>query len=338
MLQPMLQPMLQSIGGNAFLILSVLVFVAVVLLLEGFFMMWKSYRGPQARKITKRLQALSASLDKTKQTQLLKQRMLSEIPVLERILLSLPRARRLDKFILQAGLDWSVSKLLLSCLASGVAGCLMMTLLVHQSILPAAAVGIALAALPSLYVRHKRSRRLTRIEQQLPDVLDLITRALRSGHAFSSGLQMVGEEMPEPIASEFRIVHDEVNFGVSLQQALTNLSERVPITDLRYFVVAVLIQRDSGGNLTDVLGNLSRLIRERLKLLSRVKVLSSEGRLSAWVLGLMPFALGAAMSFLNPDFMAPLWHDPIGIAIIKYMLVLMVLGVLVLRKIVRIRV
>jgi len=338
MLQPMLQPMLQSIGGNAFLILSVLVFVAVVLLLEGFFMMWKSYRGPQARKITKRLQALSASLDKTKQTQLLKQRMLSEIPVFERILLSLPRARRLDKFILQAGLDWSVSKLLLSCLASGVAGCLMMTLLVHQSILPAAAVGIALAALPSLYVRHKRSRRLTRIEQQLPDVLDLITRALRSGHAFSSGLQMVGEEMPEPIASEFRIVHDEVNFGVSLQQALTNLSERVPITDLRYFVVAVLIQRDSGGNLTDVLGNLSRLIRERLKLLSRVKVLSSEGRLSAWVLGLMPFALGAAMSFLNPDFMAPLWHDPIGIAIIKYMLVLMVLGVLVLRKIVRIRV
>ncbi|HWW07255.1 type II secretion system F family protein [Collimonas sp.] len=330
--------MLQSIGGNAFLILSVLVFVAVVLLLEGFFMMWKSYRGPQARKITKRLQALSASLDKTKQTQLLKQRMLSEIPVFERILLSLPRARRLDKFILQAGLDWSVSKLLLSCLASGVAGCLMMTLLVHQSILPAAAVGIALAALPSLYVRHKRSRRLTRIEQQLPDVLDLITRALRSGHAFSSGLQMVGEEMPEPIASEFRIVHDEVNFGVSLQQALTNLSERVPITDLRYFVVAVLIQRDSGGNLTDVLGNLSRLIRERLKLLSRVKVLSSEGRLSAWVLGLMPFALGAAMSFLNPDFMAPLWHDPIGIAIIKYMLVLMVLGVLVLRKIVRIRV
>ena len=128
----MLQPMLQSIGGNAFLILSVLVFVAVVLLLEGFFMMWKSYRGPQARKITKRLQALSASLDKTKQSKLLKQRMLSEIPVFERILLSLPRARRLDKFILQAGLDWSVSKLLLTCLALGVAGCLMMIFLLHQ--------------------------------------------------------------------------------------------------------------------------------------------------------------------------------------------------------------
>ncbi|SFH93203.1 tight adherence protein B [Collimonas sp. OK307] len=330
--------MLQSLGGNVFLIIAVLVFVAVVVFLEGFYMMWKSYRGPQAKKIAKRLQALSASLDQTKQSQLLKQRMLSEIPVFERILLNLPRARSLDKFILQAGLDWTVSKLLLSCLALGVAGCLTMTSLIHQTILLGAPVGIALAALPLLYVRYKRSRRLTRIEQQLPEALDLVTRALRSGHAFSSGLQMIGDEMAEPIAGEFRIVHDEVNFGVSMQQALTNLSQRVPITDLRYFVVAVLIQRDSGGNLTEVLGNLSRLIRERLKLFSKIRVLSSEGRLSAWILGVMPFALGGVMSLLNPDFMAPLWHDPLGIAIIKYMLILMVVGILVLRKIVRIRV
>ena len=330
--------MLQSIGGNAFLIIAVLVFVAVVLLLEGFYMMWKSYKGPEAKKIAKRLQALSASLDKTKQSQLLKQRMLSEIPVFERILLNLPRAHRLDRFILQAGLGWSVSRLLLSCLALGVAGCLMMTLLIRQSVTLGALVGIALAALPLLYVRYKRSRRLTKIEQQLPETLDLVTRALRSGHAFSSGLQMVGDEMAEPIAGEFRIVHDEVNFGVSMQQALTNLSERVPITDLRYFVVAVLIQRDSGGNLTEVLGNLSHLIRERLKLFSKIRVLSSEGRLSAWILGVMPFALGAIMSLLNPDFMAPLWHDPIGVGIIKYMLILMVIGVLVLRKIIKIRV
>lgn len=330
--------MSQLIGGNTFLIFSVLVFVAVALLVESLLMMWKSYKGPEAKKITQRLRALSASLDKTKQSQLLKQRMLSEIPLFERILLNLPRARRLDRFIVQAGLDWTVSKLFLTCLALGVAGCMLMTLLAHQSILLGAALGIALAALPLLYIRYRRSRRLTRIEQQLPEALDLVTRALRSGHAFSSGLQMIGDEMAEPIASEFRIVHDEINFGVSMQQALTNLSERIPITDLRYFVVAVLIQRDSGGNLTEVLGNLSRLIRERLKLLSKVKVLSSEGRLSAWILGLMPFALGAAMNLLNPDFMAPLWHDPIGVAIIKYMLILMVLGVLVIRKIIRIRV
>ena len=144
--------------------------------------------------------------------------------------------------------------------------------------------------------------------------------------------------MAEPIAGEFRIVHDEVNFGVALQQALTNLSERVPLTDLRYFIVSVLIQRESGGNLTEVLGNLSRLIRERLKLMAKVKVLSSEGRLSAWILGIMPFALAGVMYLLNPEFMAPLWTDPIGLSIIKYMLILMAFGVLILGKIIKIRV
>src|SRR5690606_23421712 len=119
---------------------------------------------------------------------------------------------------------------------------------------------------------------------------------------------------------EFRIVHDEVNFGVSLQNALMNLCERVPITDVRYFVVSVLIQRESGGNLTEILGNLSHLIRDRLKLLARVRVLSSEGRLSAWILGVMPFALGAVMNMVNPEFMSPLWTDPIGITIMQYTL------------------
>ncbi|WP_211462715.1 type II secretion system F family protein [Collimonas silvisoli] len=330
--------MLQSIGGNAFLIITVLVFVAVVLLLEGLYMMWQSYRGPEARKIANRLRGLSASLDKTRQSQLLKQRMLSEIPGFERLLLSLPRVQRLDKFILQAGLDWTVSKLLLSCAALGFITCTIITLLLYQSILMGLMIGVAAAALPLLYVQKKRNRRLTKVEQQLPEALDLVTRALRSGHAFSSGLQMIGEEMAEPIASEFRIVHDEVNFGVSLQQALTNLCERVPITDMRYFVVAVLIQRDSGGDLTEVLINLSRLIRERLKLLSKIRVLSSEGRLSAWILGVMPFALGAAMFLLNPDFMGPLWKDPIGIAIMKYTLILMAIGILILRKMIKIRV
>jgi tight adherence protein B len=144
--------------------------------------------------------------------------------------------------------------------------------------------------------------------------------------------------LPEPIAGEFRAVHDEVNFGVSLQDALANFSERVPLTDVRYFVVAVLIQRESGGNLTEILGNLSRLIRERLKLLARVRVLSSEGRLSAWILGIMPFALAGVINLVNPQFMSPLWTDPMGIAIVKYMLLLMALGVIVLRKITHIRV
>ena len=330
--------MLQNIGGNAFLVMSVLVFIAVLLLLEGGYLLWKTYKGPEAQKIEGRIRAISASLDNSQQTQLLKQRMLSGVPLLERLLMGMSRAHRLNRFIQQSGLGWSVSKLLLSCLALGAMALMLMLYAAHQSLLLSVVVGAMFAAVPFFYVSHQRGKRLRKFETQLPDALDLITRALRAGHAFPSALQMVGDEMAEPVAGEFRIVHDEVNFGIELQQALTNLSVRVPLTDLRYFIVSVLIQRESGGNLTEVLSNLSRLIRERLKLMSKVRVLSSEGRLSAWILGIMPFALAGVMALMNPEFMTPLWNDPIGISIIKYMLILMAFGVLILRIIIKIRV
>lgn len=330
--------MAEHIGSNGFLVVAILVFVTVLLLLEGLYLVWRNYKGPEALKIEERLRALSASAETSAHAQLVKERMLSDVPALERLLLSFPRAHSLDRFILQAGLAWTVSRLLLSCAVIAVFVFVAMIVHLHQAPLLAAAAGALLGMLPLLYVQYKRSRRLARLQEQLPEALDLVTRALRAGHSFASGLQMIGEEMAEPIANEFRIVADEVNFGVSLQQALTNLSERVPLTDLRYFVVAVMIQRDSGGNLTEVLGNLSRLIRERLKLLAKVRVLSSEGRLSGLILVAMPFALAAIMNLMNPKFMSVLWTDPIGIAIVKYMLGIMFIGVLIMRKITRIRV
>ena len=330
--------MLQTFGGNAFLIILVLVFIAVLLLLEGMYLFWKSYQGPEAKKIQQRLRGLSASLDNSQHSRILKQRLLSEVPVVQRFLLNISKAQRLDRYILQAGLDWSVSKLLLSCVALGAIVCMLMLYVAHQPLFLSGLIGLIFATMPLLYVSRRRSMRLGRFERQLPEALDLITRALRSGHSFSSALQMVGEEMVQPIAGEFSIVHDEVNFGVTLHQALINLSERIPLTDLRYFIVSVLIQRESGGNLTEVLSNLSRLIRERLKLFAKVRVLSSEGRLSAWILGIMPFALAGVMYIFNPEFMAPLWTDPIGISIIKYMLALMIFGALILVKIIKIRV
>ena len=327
-----------SLAGHDFLVVAVLVFIALMLLLEGLYLMWRSQRGPQARKFHSRLQVLTAVRDTTPETQLLKQRLLSDLPPLQRRLKSLPRMRGVDRFILQSDIGWSLSRLLLTCIVAAAVGWIVTVSIAHQSHLLGALAGIVLGALPILYVSHKREKRLRKIEAQLPDALDLMTRALRAGHAFSSGLKMAGEEMPEPIAAELRTVHDEVNFGVSLQQALTHLSDRVPITDLRYFVVAVLIQRDSGGNLTEVLGNLSHLIRERAKLMAKVKVLSAEGRLSAWVLAIMPFGLAGLLNVMNPAFMSKLWTDPIGITMIKYLLVMMAMGILVLRRIVRIRV
>ena len=323
---------------NPALVILLLVLLAVLLMGMASYMIWQSLQGPQARKMARRLQALTVSLDRSPQTVLLKERLLSQVPLLQRWLTHLPRVHWLDHFILQAGLRWTVGWVLLSCLTLGLGGAVLLLMLWPQPptlVLPAA---LLCALLPWLYVARQRARRMAQLERQLPEALDLMARALKSGHAFLSALQMVGEEMPEPLAGEFRLVHDEVNFGVSLQQALTHLAERVPLTDLRYFVVAVLIQRDTGGNLTEVLGKLSRLIRERLKLLAKVRVLSSEARMSAWVLGLMPFALGALMSLFNPRFMAPLWTDPMGLTILKSLLLMMALGVFMLQKIVRIRV
>jgi tight adherence protein B len=329
--------MLPSIFGNSYLVMLVLVFVAVILLLESVYVAWRTHRGPAAMKMKSRLQALSATRDRSAQTLLLRQRMLSELPPMERFLQSLPRLRQIDRTILQSGLGWNVSSVLLASLVLFIAGWTVMIMGFRQPMLMGAVVGVLLGATPLLYVHYRRKKRLEKFERQLPEALDLITRALRAGHAFSAALKMAGEEMMEPMAGELSIVHDEVNFGVSLNQALSHLSERVPLTDLRYFVVAVLIQRDSGGNLTEILANLSRLIRERLKLIAKVRVLSSEGRLSAWILAVMPFFLAGVMNLTNPEFMRPMWTDPMGITIIKYLLSMMLVGVLVMRKIIKIR-
>lgn len=325
------------LGNNLFTI-SVLVFVALMLLTEGVYLLWRSHRSDSARRLQRRLQSLHLAAGDQPQANLLRERALSELPALQRALARLRGARQLDRLIQQAGLDWSVARLLLASTACGAIALMVATRLARLPLLPALAVSALCALAPLLYLRHQRSRRLRHIERQLPEALDLLTRALRAGHTFPIGMQMIAEEMQGPIAAEFRLVHDEVSFGASLEQALTNLSERTPITDLRYFVVSVLIQRESGGNLTEILGNLSRLIRDRLKLLSKVRVLSADGRLSGWIIALMPFALAAAFNALNPKFMSTLWTDPIGIGIVKYMLGLMAVGMLMLRHIVRIRV
>ena len=330
--------MFHTMGNYSFLIILALALVSLLLLILAGWQIWQSYKGPGVRKIEKRLQALAAAGDDSPQSQLLKERLLSQVPRLEQLLLRMPRAHLLDAFILQSGLNWTVSKLLQSSALVGLIAGIVLGHWLELSTELAVAAGVAVGLLPWLYVSHRRRRRLARFETQLPEALDLMLRALRSGHSFASALQMVGQEMANPVATEFSTVHDEVNFGVAMEQALTNLTERVPLTDLRFFVVAVLIQRESGGNLTEVLGNLSRLIRERLKLRSKVKVMSADGRLSAWILTLMPFALAALMNAFNPGFMAPLWTDPIGVVMLQYMFGMMAVGIVVMQKIIRIRI
>ena len=329
---------LASLFGNTFYLFMILAFLAVVLFVEGAYLMWNAYKGPEARRIAERLQALAAgSGGGGEQASILKRRMLSEVPTFQRLVLGAPREQHLDRFLQQSGLQWTVTRLLLISLVTGCAAALAAGVYWPYWFV-VIGIGISAAALPFIYVYRKRRNRLRKIGVQLPDALDLISRALRAGHAFPSALQMVGEELPEPTGGEFRITHDEVNFGVSMQQALQNLSVRVPSTDLRYFVIAVLIQRETGGNLAEVLNNLSTLIRERLKLLMKVQVLSAEGRLSAWILSILPFALAGVINVINPGFMAVLWTDVMGTKMIVAALSMMAIGTLWMRKIIRIHV
>lgn len=330
--------LLSRLTGDLLLLFALLIFVALVLLLEGLYLAWNAYRGPEARRIEQRLRAMSAGGAAGREASVLKRRLLSEAPPLQRLLLRLPRVAELDRLLEQSGSQASVAMLIGTSLLAGFVTFLGARTFPQVPGLIATAAACGAACVPFLYILRKRQNRLRKIEQQLPDALDLISRALKAGHAFPSGLQMVGDEAHDPIAREFRIVHDEINFGVSVPAALTNLATRVPSTDLRYFVIAVLIQRETGGNLTEVLENLSKLIRERLKLFGKIRVLSAEGRLSAWILSILPFALAAVINVLNPKFMSVLWTDPMGLTLVYSACVMMALGILWMRKIIRIHV
>lgn len=312
-------------------------FLAVVLFLEGLYLAWNAYKGPEAKRIERRLHALSAGGSSTDELTIVKKRLLSNTPAIERILLEIPRVHMLDRLLLQSGLKLNVAGYLgITAIAAALG--LALGLLLALPLLLLLATMAAAALLPLAYVYNAKGQRLAVIEQQLPDSLDLMARALRAGHALQGSLKMVGDEMPTPIATEFRTTFDEMNYGVPLQDALGNMATRVPITDLRYFVISVLIQRETGGNLAELLDNISSLIRARFKLLGTIRVLAAEGKLSAWILTLMPFVFAGVVRFIHPDFINVLWTDPFGRKMVFGALTLMVIGIFWMWRIIKIRV
>lgn len=321
-----------------FYLFGTAIFIAVVLMLEGAYLSWNARRGPEARRLERRLQAMSAGGHHSDaDLSILKQRLLSESPGLQQLLLRVPRVQSLDKLLVQSGVAMSVAKfcgMTLACLVTGF----LVSAFFPIPVLFALLTGLVCSVLPLFYVLRVRRKRLNRIEQQLPDAVDLMGRALRAGHAFPNAVKMVGDEMADPIGREFRILFDEVNYGIAMQDALLNLANRIPSMDLKYLVIAVLIQRETGGNLAELLDNISGIIRARLKLLGTIRVLSAEGRMSAWVLGLLPFATAFVLHLVNPGFMSLLLTDPAGNRMLYSVVGLMFLGMLWMRKIIRIRV
>lgn len=319
-----------------FIVFVVLLFAAVMLLVWGVYVGWRAHRDPEAERIARRLRGVIGGEVREADVTIVKDRRLSDSPDLDAMLRRMPGARRLDRMLMQAGARYLVSALVGMCLACFAAGFLV-ALWLRVPGLALLPLALAAAGLPLLRLARARVKRMERFEKQLPDALDMMSRAMRAGHAFPTALKLVTDEIPAPLGEEFKVAFDEVNFGVSMADALNNLAVRVPSMDLQYFVVAVLIQRESGGNLTELLASISAIIRERQKLVGQVRVLSAEGRMSAWVLCLLPFGAGIMMYFANPETMGILFTDPAGRKLLGGALVMMAFGLLAIRKVVRIR-
>lgn len=261
---------------------------------------------------------------------------LSDVGVLDRVLARSGQVvTPLQRMIEQSGLKVTVGTLLLG---SACAAALAFFLVFWLLNLPLVAAFIAAIAAfgPIAYVRRVRNKRMLTFEEQFPEAIDLLARALRAGHALTTGLSMVAEELPQPIAAEFKLLYDQQNFGMPLPQALKNFADRIPSLDARFFVTAVLTQREAGGNLSEVLDNLSSIIRDRFKLKRQVRVISAHGRITGWVLSILPTALALFIALTNPEKYRSFYTDPFGMQMIGFALVMQIIGVMIIRKIVRI--
>ena len=269
---------------------------------------------------------------------LLRDEMLSEIPVLDSILRRSDRISALQKLLSQASLKIRAGNFLILCLGSGVVLSTIVYVASNKALI-FAWVGFLLGCfVPYSYASYSRSKRFNEFEELFPQAIDTLARAVRAGHAFTTALEMISDEISEPVATEFRKLFEEQKFGLPVREALTNLVDRVPLVDVKFFVTAVMLQRETGGNLAEILDNLSYVIRERFKILRQVRVYTAQGRLTMLLLMGMPPIIVMGMYFMNPSFIKPLFNDPIGHAMLVIGIALQTVGYFVIRKIIRIQV
>lgn len=283
-------------------------------------------------------EALQESLvDQDSHGSLFREASLSRNPTLDRFLASVNFIRKLEVMLSQADVQITVSKLLSFCLvAGGLATLTAYTVL--NSAIGVIGIGLAAAATPILYVARKRSKRLKKFLEQLPDTLDLMSRSLAVGHAFTESLSQVATEMPDPISTEFRIAFEEQKLGLSTKLALERLCERIPLLDLRLCVTAMLIQRETGGNLAEILEKVSQTIRERFKIMEDFKSMTTAARGSAWILCALPIGLVFVMTTINPDYMSVLVSDRRGHSVILVAVIMQLIGMLLIRRILKIKI
>jgi tight adherence protein B len=320
-------------------IIAILVFVVVSL---GGFVVFSLFdeRKSRARVLRDRL----SSTEDTNQRQpaeemaLLRDEELSKIPALNNLLRRSERVSALQKLLSQADIKVRAGNFLFLCFGSGIVLAFLIFVIVKRDPI-FAWVGLLVGFfLPYSYASYRRTKRFDEFEEHFPEAIDTLARAVRAGHAFTTALEMISDEVTEPVAGEFRQLFEEQKFGLPVRDALANLVDRVPLVDVKFFVTAVMLQRETGGNLAEILDNLSYVIRERFKILRQVRVYTAQGRLTMMLLMGMPPMIVLLMMSMNPTFIQPLFSDPIGHVLIVAGITLQTVGYFVIRKIIRIQV
>lgn len=316
--------------------LLVFFFVALAAFVAGSLI---DQRNARARLIKDRLATVQKApeRDPNAELALLRDEQLSKIPALDSILRRSTRVSAIQDALLQAGMKFRAGNFLLLCMLCGVLAGLAAILYTANPAIAWAALVIG-GFLPYSFVSYRRQKRFEKFEELFPEAIDTLARAVRAGHAFTTALEMIANEVAEPLAGEFRQLYEEQKFGMPVRDALMNLTGRVPLVDIKFFVTAVMLQRETGGNLAEILDNLSYVIRERFKIQRQVKVHTAQGRLTMLLLMAMPPAVVAILYLFSPDFVAPLFHDPIGHALLVASIALQTVGYFVIRKIIKIQV
>ncbi|HEV2884769.1 MAG TPA: type II secretion system F family protein [Pyrinomonadaceae bacterium] len=321
------------------MLISFLVFLFALFLVLGAYLLATHGTDAKRARLQKRLAEalLHSSHTEDVEVVLARNELMSEIPWLNRLLIRVQAALHLKQMLDQADLHITPSRLIMF---SGMAGMLaaLAASVISISIILMFVAGVVAAAIPFAHVWWRRKKRFDHFLEHLPDALDLMSRALSAGHAFSEAMHMVSAEMPEPIATEFRKTYEEQNLGLSLKLALENLTQRIPLLDLRMCVTAVLIQRETGGNLSEILEKVAYTIRERFRIMGDLKTLTTSSRMSAWLLCALPIFVSLVITVMNPEYMSVLWRDTRGHYLIASALFLQATGMLIVRKILRIKI
>ncbi len=320
------------------LFIGVSVFFVVMLIIGGISLLRRSRLEVFADRIEKHTRVFSLTEAQSKVVDITKKRRkLSEIIWLDRLLGRIPFVGKIDEALPLADIRFPIAYFILVTGILALFGFLMVfynTQNIYLSVLAVFPIGSA----PFFYVIVMKNLRVRKFERQLPEALDLLARSLRAGHAFASGLRLLAEEFDRPLGSEFAKVIEETNFGVGIKEALINFSGRIDCSNLKFFVMAVALQRETGGDLAEILENISRLIRERFKLQSKINALSAEGKLSAIVLIALPFFIGLALFMVSPDYVYVLFREPMGKMLLIMSFSTMFLGAVVMKKMVNIKV